>query len=74
METHSIFVYKHDFTLPETLNRVQCGELKLASGRQIIERLTDLKTRLQELEPLRGEELFNALFPEKDPTLTKSGQ
>ena len=58
---------KHDLTLPETLNRVQCNELKLASGRQILERLNDLITRLQELEPLRGAELFNALFPESDP-------
>ena len=58
---------KHDLTLPATLNRVLCNELKLASGRQIIERLSDLKTRLQELEPLRGEELFNALFPKNDP-------
>ena len=51
---------------PETLNRIQCNELKLASGRQIIERLNDLKTRLQELEPLRGDELFDALFPKND--------
>ena len=58
---------EHDLTLPETLNRVQCGELKLASGRRIIERLNDLKARLQELVPIRGDELFDALFPDNDP-------
>lgn len=56
----------HDLTLPETLNRIQSGDLKLAYGRKIIERLNELKNRLQELAPLRGGELFDALFPDNN--------
>ena len=57
---------EHDLPLPETLNRIQSGELKLASGHKIIERLNDLKTRLQELAPLRGDELLDTLFPDNN--------
>ena len=56
----------HDITLPETLNRIQSGDLKLAYGHKIIERLNELKNRLQELAPLRGGELFDALFPDNN--------
>ena len=58
---------EHELTLPETLHRIRDGELKLASGREIIKRLNELETRLQELVPLRGDELFDAIFPDNDP-------
>ena len=64
---------EHDFTLSETLHRIQNGELKLASGREIIKRLNELETRLQELAPLRGDELFDTLFPDNDSDFDQIG-
>lgn len=55
-----------DLTLQETLHLIQSGEIKLDSGREIKTRLIELETRLRELVPLRGSELFDELFPEND--------
>ena len=57
---------EQNLILPEALRRVQSGELKLAYGSKIIERLNELKNRLQELAPLHGSELFDALFPDNN--------
>ena len=57
---------EQNLTLQETLHRIQSGELKLASGREIKTRLIELETRLRELVPLRGSELFDELFPDND--------
>jgi DNA helicase-2/ATP-dependent DNA helicase PcrA len=53
--------------LSVALNCIQSGKLKIIAGSRIIERLNELDDRLQELAALRGDELFDALFPDNDP-------
>ena len=62
---------EHDLTLPEALRRIQSGKLKLASGHEIIKRLNELETRLQELAPFNGRELLDALFPDNNPAFNQ---
>ncbi len=54
-------------SLTAALEGVQGGQLSIPYGAQIIQRLNDLRAQLQQLAPLRGDALLDALFPNNDP-------
>ena len=57
----------NEVTLPIALNDLEAGRLAIAHGANVVARLRELQERLQQLAPLRGEALVDAIFPDNDP-------
>jgi superfamily I DNA/RNA helicase len=57
---------KTDTALHDALTQLVAGEIKIPYGMGLVSRYADLQARLDGLADIRGQELIDALFPERE--------
>ena len=62
-----ILATQNNIPLATALNGIETGQFAVSYGKDLTERLRDLRGKLDHLAPLRGGALIEALFPESNP-------